>query len=238
MRIFNLAGAVLLLSTPPCFAQNLSEDDILSRFSAQRDAFNEVRETGQSQTRNLELIIIDDLPVSAQDQSPTLAATPDDQALEPLLMPTEDDIQIVAGNQPLVPPTEDAAADVIQASGEPTTFGKLPVELQVNMFINFAFDSATIDADQRPNLDQLCVIMRDSDINVFQIVGHTDTSGSDHYNQRLSSLRADEVARYLVSSCQIDAARIETLGLGEQFPINTSDTRADENRRVEFQALS
>lgn len=239
MRNFYLAGATLLLMSPPVLAQDISEADILNRFNAQRDAFNEVRETGTTKTRNLRLVTVDEVPVAAQDESPVLGDVSTDQPLQPLVAPTtETGTRVVTGNQPLVAPDTDASADVMVASAAPTTFGQLAPELQVNLFINFAFDSAAIGADQRPNLDQMCVVMRDSDINVFQIVGHTDTSGSEEYNQQLSSLRAEEVARYLVSSCGIAAARIQTLGLGEKFPIDANDTRADENRRVEFQALS
>lgn len=238
MRNLYLAGATLLLMAPPVLAQDISTDDILNRFNAQRDAFNEVRDTGVVKTRNLELVTVDEVPVSAQDQSPSLANVQTDQTLQPLVTPSEDGTRATNTNQPLVAPDTDASADVVVASAQPTTFGQLSPELQVNLFINFAFDSAAIGADQRPNLDKMCIVMRDSDINVFQIVGHTDTAGTEEYNQQLSSLRAEEVARYLVSSCGIEAARIQTLGLGERFPIDQNNTRADENRRVEFQALS
>jgi outer membrane protein OmpA-like peptidoglycan-associated protein len=80
--------------------------------------------------------------------------------------------------------------------------------------------------------------MKASDIKHFRIIGHTDASGSDKYNERLSILRAKEVARHLVQECGVDATRLQTVGMGERFPLNSKDTRAEENRRVEFQALS
>jgi outer membrane protein OmpA-like peptidoglycan-associated protein len=79
--------------------------------------------------------------------------------------------------------------------------------------------------------------MKAVDVAVFQIIGHTDSSGSASYNQNLSLLRAEEVKRHLVSNCGIEATRLEAIGLGESAPFNPDDPRSDENRRVEFQAL-
>ena len=80
--------------------------------------------------------------------------------------------------------------------------------------------------------------MKAEDTGVFQVVGHTDSSGSASYNERLSQLRAEEVKRFLVNDCGIADTRLQAVGVGEEFPFNKDNTRADENRRVEFQALS
>ncbi len=163
------------------------------------------------------------------DTAPTLAdATP------------EQDRLIVAGQTDTVPALSSETPTLVAAAegpNEPLVFGRLDPQLQVNLFIRFAFDSAALSDDQRPKLDQMCGVMQNSDVNLFRIVGHTDTSGTDEYNQRLSQLRAQEVGRYLVA-CGIAPERLETVGMGERFPINTNDPRAEENRRVEFQALS
>ncbi len=209
----------------PAHAQDINESEILSLFQAQRDAFTELREGGTVKTRGLTLVTVEDVEAPSQVE----IGTPEvDEELAPLVMPSDDTVQ--AQVSPELATT--SAAD------KPVVFGQLDPALQVNLFIKFAFDSASIDSDQRPTLDRMCNVMRDSDIEVFQIVGHTDTSGSDDYNERLSRLRAEEVARYLVGSCGIATTRLSTLGLGERFPINDQNTRADENRRVEFQALS
>ena len=71
----------------------------------------------------------------------------------------------------------------------------------------------------------------------FQIIGHSDASGPEAYNLSLSLLRAAEVRRHLVATCGLPAERLEAIGVGEGFPIDTADPRADANRRVEFQAL-
>ncbi|MEP5761874.1 MAG: OmpA family protein [Litoreibacter sp.] len=120
----------------------------------------------------------------------------------------------------------------------PFVYAQLAQELQISLQISFDFDSAVLTKIEESKLTTLCAAMKASDVRLFRIIGHTDTSGADEYNQRLSTLRAKEVARHLVQGCGITATRLETVGLGERFPVNASDTRADENRRVEFQALS
>ena len=119
----------------------------------------------------------------------------------------------------------------------PAAYTAVEREDQVNVQISFDFDSATLRNDQKPKLATLCEVMKNVDVSVFQIIGHTDSSGSASYNERLSLLRAEEVKRHMVSDCGIDAARLEAVGLGESAPFDDTDPRADVNRRVEFQAL-
>lgn len=120
----------------------------------------------------------------------------------------------------------------------PTDYAELPEDEQVFVQISFDFDSAALREDQKPKLATLCQAMQAVDVAVFRVVGHTDASGSADYNRRLSVLRAEEVKRHLVGSCGIAADRLEAVGMGEQFPLAGTDPEADENRRVEFQALS
>ena len=108
---------------------------------------------------------------------------------------------------------------------------------QVNIQISFDFDSAALRADQKPKLATLCEVMKSVDVAVFQIIGHTDSSGSAQYNERLSLLRAQEVKRHLVSDCGVEETRLKAIGMGESAPFDTADPRGDVNRRVEFQAL-
>lgn len=117
------------------------------------------------------------------------------------------------------------------------TYVAVQKEDQVNVQISFDFDSAALRADQKPKLATLCQVMKSVDVSVFQIVGHTDSSGSAAYNQKLSLLRAQEVKRHMVSDCGIAENRLQAVGAGESAPYNANDPRADENRRVEFQAL-
>lgn len=115
---------------------------------------------------------------------------------------------------------------------------ELAKEEQVNIQVSFDFDSAVLRDDQIPKLATLCQVMSTIDVQEFRIVGHTDSSGSAAYNERLSLLRAQEVKRHMVTECGLPAEKLEAVGVGENFPFNDADPRADENRRVEFQALS
>lgn len=140
----------------------------------------------------------------------------------------------------IVPADQGEAA----ATTEQTTVATAPVEYQpvaqeeqVNIQISFDFASAALREDQKPKLSSLCQAMQNVDVNVFQIIGHTDSAGSAEYNQNLSLLRAKEVKRFLVGDCGIAEQRLEVLGVGEAEPLNKDNPRADENRRVEFQAL-
>ncbi|MCB2135308.1 MAG: OmpA family protein [Rhodobacteraceae bacterium] len=144
----------------------------------------------------------------------------------------------------LAPTTPEAATPeavapaAITTEGTSVVYAEIPVEEQVNININFDFDSAALREDQKPRLVALCDAMKAAEVDVFRIVGHTDSSGSAAYNQRLSLLRAEEVKRYLAGDCGIDPARLEAVGVGASFPYDEANPRGDVNRRVEFQALS
>ena len=133
-------------------------------------------------------------------------------------------------------PTEEAEA------AQPTTGNVvyvIPPEsgLQINVHVEFPFDSAALTGDQIPKLQQLCRVMgrEEFDSSRFRIIGHTDAKGEDAYNDRLSLLRAQEVVRYFVNDCGLDAALFEAMGLGEHQLLDPADPEAAANRRVEFQ---
>jgi outer membrane protein OmpA-like peptidoglycan-associated protein len=70
----------------------------------------------------------------------------------------------------------------------------------------------------------------------FQIEGHTDSVGSEPYNQVLSEKRATSIRKYLVQNFSITPERLQTVGLGEARPraTNNTDEGRSVNRRVEF----
>ncbi len=129
------------------------------------------------------------------------------------------------------------SADTV-APTEKVVVAELPEDEQVNINIRFDFDSSALREDQKPLLTGLCNVMKATDVQVFRIVGHTDSSGSASYNENLSQLRAEEVKRYLESDCGIPSDKMEAVGVGSRYPYDPADPRADANRRVEFQALS
>lgn len=132
--------------------------------------------------------------------------------------------------------TQPAAAPATTLAAAPE-YTQLEADETIAIQITFDFDSASLRGDQKSKLTNLCAAMQSAEIGLFRIIGHTDASGSASYNERLSLLRAQEVKRHMVSECGIAETKLEAIGVGEEFPSNTANPRADENRRVEFQAL-
>lgn len=138
-------------------------------------------------------------------------------------------------------PTDEEAADTTDEGTAVLTAGDYqaaPEGSEINLAIVFDFDSAALRDDQKPRLANLCTAMQSVDVEVFQIIGHTDASGSAEYNQNLSQLRAEEVKRHLVRECGIEETRLRAIGVGESALLDPGNPNADANRRVEFQALS
>ncbi len=124
------------------------------------------------------------------------------------------------------------------ASVAAENFAILPKDEQVNINISFDFDSAALREDQKPKLVALCNAVKGAGVEKLRIVGHTDSSGSAAYNQRLSLLRAEEVKRHLAASCELPLDQLEAVGMGKDALFDPADPRGEINRRVEFQALS
>lgn len=107
------------------------------------------------------------------------------------------------------------------------------VEFKNNIL--FGFDKSDLTNDAKDNLGKLVTVLNkypDTDIAIY---GHTDSKGSDEYNQRLSERRAKAVADYLKSN-SIAGSRLTTKGFGETQPkvAGDSEAAAAQNRRVEF----
>ena len=99
----------------------------------------------------------------------------------------------------------------------------------------FGFDRSDLNPGAQTNLNKLVNILQKYPDTDIQIIGHTDSKGSDDYNQGLSQRRSSAVATYL-SGQGITSSRISTKGMGETDPVasnETEDGRA-QNRRVEF----
>jgi outer membrane protein OmpA-like peptidoglycan-associated protein len=98
----------------------------------------------------------------------------------------------------------------------------------------YDFDSDVIRAEAATNLRNLAESLRKYPNTQLLVVGHTDDSGSDSYNQALSQRRADAALRYLGMQ-NIPANRIAASGRGESEPIAANDTEGGRqiNRRIE-----
>ncbi len=106
--------------------------------------------------------------------------------------------------------------------------------------IYFDFNSAIIKPESYPVLDDAAKVLQAKPKMRVEIGGHTDTVGSDSYNQKLSYERAQAVKDYLVRYHNIDSMRLDVRGYGETQPIGDNRTKAgrDLNRRIEFRILS
>ncbi|MEE2797942.1 MAG: OmpA family protein, partial [Pseudomonadota bacterium] len=101
--------------------------------------------------------------------------------------------------------------------------------------ITFASGSSDIASSFYPTLNSLVKVFKEFDQNGINIVGHTDSTGSQELNMRLSRERATSVASYL-SGQGVSSARISSAGVGPSQPIASNDTEAGraQNRRVEI----
>ena len=105
--------------------------------------------------------------------------------------------------------------------------------------INFDYNKWDIKPQYYGLLDENIAVLKKNPSVKVQIQGHTDSSGSEAYNQGLSEKRADSVMKYFVSK-GIDAGRLSMKGLGELAPIASNDTpegRA-KNRRIDIKITS
>ena len=104
--------------------------------------------------------------------------------------------------------------------------------------INFAYNSAAVQPQFRATLDKVASVLAEYNQTYVDVYGHTDSTGSDSYNQDLSERRAVSVADYL-SSHGVQAARIATRGFGETQPIESNETEQGRaaNRRVEIKVV-
>lgn len=129
-----------------------------------------------------------------------------------------------------------AAAPAPAAAAAPAPAVASKVTFAADAF--FDFDKAVLKPEGKAKLDDLVSKVQGINLEVIVAVGHTDSVGSDAYNQKLSERRAQAVKAYLESK-GIDKSRVYTEGKGEKQPVadnKTKDGRA-KNRRVEIEVV-
>ncbi|WP_068073299.1 OmpA family protein [Novosphingobium lentum] len=104
--------------------------------------------------------------------------------------------------------------------------------------VTFSTDSSEINPTFRATLDKLVASMNQYPDSLIDVYGHTDSTGSDTYNQALSERRAQAVANYLTSH-GVNPARIRSQGFGETQPVasNATEEGRSRNRRVEIKIV-
>ncbi len=109
------------------------------------------------------------------------------------------------------------------------------ITLSMPSNITFETDSAVLSPSFLDIMHSVSLVLEEYDKTIIEVMGHTDSTGSDAYNQTLSERRARAVGDHL-SSKGINPVRILTEGFGEQYPIASNDTTEGRelNRRVEL----
>ena len=138
------------------------------------------------------------------------------------------------------------STDSIQVSSEEETpvikdFYLQPIEVGLTVRLkNIYFDSdkTTLKSESFVELNKVIDFLKQNGTVEIEISGHTDSQGSDTYNENLSQGRSQSVVDYLASQ-GINGARLTARGYGEAKPIDSNDTEAGRanNRRVEFTVL-
>src|SRR6476661_7453219 len=143
-------------------------------------------------------------------------------------------VQAPAAPAPVAQPAP--AAPVARPDPAPTPPVATKVTYAADAF--FDFDKAVLKPEGKAKLDDLVGKVKDINLEVIIAVGHTDSVGTDSYNQKLSVRRAEAVKAYLVSK-GIEKNRVYTEGKGEKQPVADNKTTAGraKNRRVEIEVV-
>lgn len=109
------------------------------------------------------------------------------------------------------------------------------IELIMPGNITFDLNQTSIRGGFTNTLESVALVLKEFNKTIIQIEGHTDSSGSDSYNQLLSERRAGSVRDFLLNQ-GIESNRTRAVGYGERYPISSNDTSAgrEQNRRVEL----
>jgi len=107
--------------------------------------------------------------------------------------------------------------------------------IEAKMEILFDVDSSAIKPSEAMKLDELAAVFANYPENIVIIEGHTDSDGSDQYNQTLSEQRAAAIAAYLRGK-NLDLSSLTSVGYGESMPVASNSTPEGKakNRRVEI----
>ena len=158
----------------------------------------------------------------------------------PALAHCECDPDLIPRDICFPPPPKPAAAPPPPAPAPVPAPAPKPVTEKVTFAADvfFDFDKSILKPEGKAKLDDLVAKLKGINLEVIIAIGHTDSIGSDAYNQKLSVRRAEAVKAYLVSK-GIEPNRIYTEGKGKSQPIadnRTAEGRA-KNRRVEIEVV-
>lgn len=133
--------------------------------------------------------------------------------------------------QPAAPPSRIEASPVLATTATPA-----PRVYAFATRIQFAYDSTHLAPEAYPLLANVAQVLKDGLMTdkIIRIEGHTDSAGSEAYNVRLSTQRAQAVQRYLHTEHGVPLRRIPTVGKGEAELYDPAQPLDAANRRVQF----
>jgi len=131
-----------------------------------------------------------------------------------------------------------APAPAAKPAAKPAAVAPVTEKVTLAADVLFDFDKSVVKPEGKTKLDELVSKLKAINLEVIIAIGHTDSIGSDQYNQKLSMRRAQSVKTYMVSK-GIQANRIYTEGKGEKQPVapNTTKEGRQKNRRVEVEVV-
>ena len=143
---------------------------------------------------------------------------------------------VAAAPAPVVAPAAPIAAPPAAPVAPPAPPAATKVTYAADAF--FDFDKSVLKPEGKAKLDDLVGKIKGINLEVIIAVGHTDSIGSDAYNQKLSIRRSESVKAYLVSK-GIEKNRVYTEGKGEKQPVADNKTKEGraKNRRVEIEVV-
>ena len=165
--------------------------------------------------------------------NPVVQQIPPDEALLLLNQNTRQTHQI---SRILSDCTAEAPSEILIQKPIAVSTIKNPVEIKNSAQFNvlFDFDSAGIKNNQSKVLDSMANFIKSYPKMAVTLEGHTDNTGAERYNLKLSQSRASMVKDILVNQYDIEAIRLSSVGYGETMPVDTNTTEQgrQNNRRV------
>jgi len=151
-------------------------------------------------------------------------------------VPTKD--SIICALDPACANRQPAAEPPTRSLGRGVTVQKTTTEqpLAINLYINFAYNSAELTSDARITLDQLGGALSDPRLRSFSFLigGHTDARGGAEYNLKLSERRSEAVRNYMITQFGITPERLVAKGFGKLQLLDPSRPEDGVNRRVQI----
>jgi outer membrane protein OmpA-like peptidoglycan-associated protein len=149
--------------------------------------------------------------------------------------------EIVAQLRPRQPVTRGLIRTIRVEPSDPDSAIREKANLpSVSMRVQFEFDSAVLTPEGQASLRTLGEALSDAQLrtSTFLIGGHTDSRGSEAYNQALSWRRARSVRDFLIARYRLPAGRLRAIGFGKRELADPKDPEGGINRRVEIVNLT